>query len=172
MGRGDPPEPFDFEAYLDLLHNNGHNFIRLWAWDSTVWDTKANGRLGKNFVHHPAPLPWRRTGPGDALDGKPKFDLAKFDPAYFDRLRSRVKAAGDRGIYVSVMLFGGYQEAGPNWTGNPFHRDNNVNGIDGDPNKDGSGWETHTLSEIPKAVAQVQKAYVRKVIDKVNHLEN
>src|SRR5262249_45159152 len=25
-------------------------------------DTRANGRLGKDFVHHVAPLPWARTG--------------------------------------------------------------------------------------------------------------
>jgi hypothetical protein len=47
----------------------------------------------------------RRTGPGVALDGEPKFDLTQFDPEYFDRLRSRVSAALDCGIYVSIMLF-------------------------------------------------------------------
>ena len=41
----------------------------------------------------------------EEMDGKPKFDLTKFDPAYFERLRSRVEAAGQRGIYTSVMLF-------------------------------------------------------------------
>ncbi len=91
MGRSDPPEAFDFDAYLDFLSRYGHNFIRLWAWDSTTWDTRANGRLGKDFIHHAAPLPWLRTGPGMALDGKPKFDLKQFDPAYFERLRQRVR---------------------------------------------------------------------------------
>ncbi len=108
MDRADPPAPFDFEAYLDLLQRYGHNFIRLWTWDSVTWDTRANGKLGKDFVHHVAPLPWARTRPGNALDGKPKFDLTKFNPAYFDRLRARVQAAGARGIYVSVMLFEGW----------------------------------------------------------------
>ena len=64
MARDDPPSGFDFEAYLDFLERHHHNFIRLWAWDSTLWDTRANGRLGKDFVHHVAPLPWARTGPG------------------------------------------------------------------------------------------------------------
>ncbi len=36
MGRSDPPEAFDFEAYLDFLERYGHNFIRLWTWDSTL----------------------------------------------------------------------------------------------------------------------------------------
>ncbi|GIX02540.1 MAG: hypothetical protein KatS3mg112_1477 [Thermogutta sp.] len=108
MGRSDPPEPFDFEAYLDFLERYGHNFIRLWTWDSTLWDTRANGRWGKDYIHHVAPLPWARTGPGTALDGKPKFDLKQFNPAYFTRLRERVSMAGRRGIYVSVMLFEGW----------------------------------------------------------------
>jgi hypothetical protein len=85
MGRSDPPEAFDFERYLDFLERHHHNFIRMWAWDSTLWDTQANGSLGKDFVHHVAPLPWRRTGPGNAADGKPMFDLTKFDPNYFER---------------------------------------------------------------------------------------
>jgi hypothetical protein len=58
MGRSDPPEPFDFDRYLAFLERHHHNFIRLWAWDSTVWDTRANGRLGKpEFVHHALEAP-------------------------------------------------------------------------------------------------------------------
>ena len=41
MGRGEPPAAFDFDAYLDFLQCHGHNFIRLWAWDSVCWDTRA-----------------------------------------------------------------------------------------------------------------------------------
>ncbi|MCH8149100.1 MAG: hypothetical protein IH987_14145, partial [Planctomycetes bacterium] len=42
--------------------------------------------------------------------------------------------------------------------------------INGDPNGDGKGLETHTL-QIP-AVTALQEAYVRKVIDTVNDLDN
>jgi hypothetical protein len=51
MGRSDPPEAFDFDVSLNFLERHHHNFIRLWAWDSVTWDTKANGNLGKDFVH-------------------------------------------------------------------------------------------------------------------------
>jgi len=173
MGRNDPPEPFDFNAYLHFLDRYGHNFIRLWAWDSTTWDTRANGRLGKDFIHHVAPLPWARTGPGKALDGKPKFDLKQFDPAYFDRLRKRVSAAGQRGIYVSVMLFEGWGMFHGNrrrgtldqwaWRSHPFHPENNVNGMD-------AREKPHSLAN--PAVSAIQAAYIRKVVDTVNDLDN
>jgi hypothetical protein len=110
----------------------------LWAWDSTTWDTRANGALGRDFIHDAAPLPWVRTGPGNALDGKPKFDLTKYDPEYFERLRSRFVAAGERGIYVGVMLFEGWglyhgnrrrgTEDGWAWRTHPFNPANNING--------------------------------------------
>jgi hypothetical protein len=173
MGRSDPPEAFDFDAYLGFLDRYGHNFIRLWAWDSTTWDTRANGRLGKDFIHHAAPLPWLRKGPGMALDGKPKFDLKQFNPAYFERLRQRVRAAGRRGIYVSVMLFEGWGMFHGNrrrgtkdqwaWRSHPFHPDNNVSGID-------AGEKVH--SRAHPAVNAIQAAYIRKVVDTVNDLDN
>jgi len=173
MGRSDPPEAFDFQAYLGFLERYGHNFIRLWTWDSSTWDTRANGRLGKDFIHHVAPLPWLRTGPGSALDGKPKFDLKQFNPAYFERLRTRVQAAASRGIYVSVMLFEGWGMFHGNrrrgtkehwaWRSHPFHPENNINGID-------ARQQVH--SRATPAVNAIQEVYIRKVVDTVNDLDN
>jgi hypothetical protein len=179
MGPSDPPERFDYVAYLEFLNRHGHNFIRLWAWDSVTWDTRANRELGKSVVYA-APQPWLRTGPGTALDGKPKFDLNAFDESYFQRLRERVSAAGKRGMYVSVMLFEGWglmhanrgrpAPAGWAWRGHPFHPDNNSSGINADPDGDGQNVQVHSLA-IP-AVTAVQAAYIRKVVDTVNDLDN
>lgn len=169
MGPSDPPPPFDYQKYIDWMAKLNHNFMRMWTWELISWDTKANGE-GKHRTT--APHAYARTGPGLALDGKPRFDLAKYDPVYFERLRGRVAAARDRGIYVSVMLFEGWgpQFAPGAWEGHPFHPSNNINGIDGDANADGKGVEIHELGN--ESVITIQEAYVRKVIDTINEFDN
>ena len=163
-GPSDPPPAFDFDGYLDLLQKHHHNFIRLWGRHVTWYHGYGEREL------HATPLAWVRNGPDSALDGKPKFDLTKFNLAYFDRLRARVIAARDRGIYVGIMLFGGSYECCDGWPGNPFNAHNNINGVNGDPNSDGQGLETQTL-QVP-AITRLQEAYLRKVIDTVNDLDN
>ena len=152
-----------FDAYLDCLVSHHHNFIRLWIIEH-AWDEQSDVRI--------TPHPWLRTGPGHALDGELRFDLSKFDLAYFERLRSRVIAARSRGVYVSVMLFGGMwgTEQETTWRGHPFNAANNVNGIDGDPDHDGLGNEIYTL-RVPPALA-VQKATATQVVEKLNDLDN
>lgn len=169
MGSADPPPSFDFNAYLDFLDRLNHNFIRLWTWESTRWSP---GHWRPGATHTVAPHPFARTGPGAAADGKPKFDLTKYDRNYFDRLQRRVTAAGQRGVYVSVMLFEGWgvQFAERAWETHPFHPANNVNGIDGDANGDGKGLDVHTLAN--RKVTALQEAYVRKVIDTVGDSDN
>jgi len=126
-------QPFDYAGHLNLLQTNHHNFIRLWRWELTTHE----------------PQPWLRPGPGQALDGKPRFDLRQFNQAYFDRLRARVIAARDRGIYVSIMLFEDwvFMNKRPEHPleQHPFHKDNNISGVNGNPNGDGWGIEIHTL---------------------------
>jgi len=173
MGPTDPPPPFDFTACLDWMKRLNHNFIRMWTWELVTWDTTANNpAYRKDKIHTVAPLPWARTGPGKASDGKPKFDLEKFNKKYFDRLRSRAVTAGKHGIYVSIMLFEGWglQHVANGWKGHPFHKDNNINEINGDLNKDGKGLEIHTLAN--RDITALQEAYVRRVIDAVNDLDN
>lgn len=164
---------FDYLAYLDFLVANNHNFFRLWAWEQPRWSLDSPN---DNFRF--SPIPYQRVGSDLATDGLPKFDLTKFNQEYFDRLRERAVAAGQRGIYVSIMLFNGWSVAadkgvpgGQNpWRSHPFNRANNVNGIDGDLNGDSSGEEVHELA-IP-AITTIQEAYIRKVIDTVNDLDN
>jgi hypothetical protein len=168
-GKTDPPPVFDYEGYLDFLKKYNHNFIRLWSWELTKHVDRGDGSY-----RYSSPFPWLRTGPGIALDGKPKFDLNQFDHKYFDRLRQRVIAAGEKGIYVSIMLFEGwgiyFLEPPWCWNGHPFNINNNINEINGDPNGDNRGLESHTL-HIPEII-RVQEEYVRKVIDTVNDLDN
>ena len=136
--------------------------MRMWAWE---------GGVNEKYCE---PLAYSRTGPGTALDGKPKFDLERFDREYFGRLRSRVAAAEQRGIFVSIMLFQGWSiyshGYGNPWPLHPFNKANNINGTDGDANGDGEGKEVHAL-QLP-AITSLQEAYIRKVIDTVNDLDN
>jgi hypothetical protein len=169
MGPGaecsDEPERFDFNGYLDFLQERGHNFIRLWRWEQF-----RSQAAGGGYHLCMSPQPWARTGPGDANDGKPKFDLTRFDDAYFDRLRDRVVAAGERGIYAGVMFFDGFgihlSPRPDNVEGHPFHTANNVNDVSVE-----SILDYQVLPLDPK-VQELQDTYIRRIVDTVEDLPN
>src|SRR5918993_4100944 len=159
------PEPNDFRGYLELLKERGHNFIRLWRWEQFRSQV-----AGGAFHLCMTPQPWPRSGPGKAKDGNPKFDLSRFDPAYFDRLHDYVVAAGNESIYVSVMLFEGFglhlSLAPDNVEGHPFHAANNVNGIYI------TSIDDYQVLPLDPRVQTLQEAYIRHVIDTVHDLPN
>jgi hypothetical protein len=168
-GTADPPPRFDYTHFLDYLQTYGIRVFRLWAWEQGSKSTEVDGDY---FF---SPTVYRRTGPGRANDGKPRFDLRRFNAAYFARLRNRVVAARERGLYVIVMLFDGWSVEpkgdGENpWEGHPFNRANNVNGVNGDPAGDGTGRATHTLAS-PR-ITRLQEAYVARVIRAVGDQPN
>jgi hypothetical protein len=145
-----------------------------------------------------------RSGPGVAKDGKPKFDLTRFNQEYFDRMHARLAAARDRGVYVSVTLFEGWELQFTNsWIYHPFNGPNNVNDINPEPEGAarlpemevyrenveglksarygttrlqyvGAGLTLNTLQHTPmgKRVLALQEAYLRKVADTVQDLDN
>ncbi|MFO1499301.1 MAG: hypothetical protein U1G07_13045 [Verrucomicrobiota bacterium] len=167
MGPGNPPPRFDFAAYLDFLLAHHHNFIRLWRWEFPEWKEH-----DQRAPFSCTPQPWRRVGPGLALDGAPQYDLDQFDADYFGRLRSRVEAAGRRGIYVSIMLFEGWglRFVPGGEKAHPFHPANNLNHTERDLKEGFKGIDLFTLGA--PGILSRQEAYVRKVIDTVNDLDN
>jgi uncharacterized repeat protein (TIGR01451 family) len=166
-GTNGSPQPFDFDAYVDFLVAHGHNFTLMWYVELPRF-CGFPSTASSPPIFSTSPHPWQRTGPGTATDGAPKFDLTRFNQAYFDRLRARVQALYDAGIYVGVYTFTGEWL----WTfrcstdGYPFTGANNINGID-----DGGGAGSFTMTS-PNAITAFQDAYVEKVIDTLNDLPN
>lgn len=171
MGPTDPPAEFDFDKHLAWLKSYGHNFTRGWTWEPTRWDTTGM-KAWRNGNHHVSPQPWLRTGPGLALDGKPKFDLTQHNPVYLERIRTRLAKARDAGVFMSVMLFEGYgvQFQKDAWPNHPMNPSNNINDIDGDKNGDGKGIEIHQLAK--KRVTKIQEAYLRWLVTGLNDFDN
>jgi len=196
MATTDPPPVFNFDSdcsalpgdpgylpwtdcYLDFLEYHNHNYTRGWAWEQAKWIP-----LGTTDWYF-NPVPYKRTGPGTAIDGKAKFDLTQYNTTYFDRLRQRAIAAGNRGYYISIMLFEGWsiedKDKGVDnpWWGHPMNASNNINGINGDSNGDGEGHEVHTLPSdtyfsppVSQAVIDREEDYVAHCIDELNDLDN
>lgn len=163
---GEPRRVTDFNALLEMLQEHGHNFLRFWQWMHPQ---------GADWSETPSlfdPVPFERTGPGLARDGKSKFDLSRIDPAYIHRLRERVVHAGERGIYVGVMLFEGWTIKWPRphtdpWPYHPMHPDNNVNGDTDNPVlANGQAWDVFSLN-CPQLLAW-QKHYVRTLVESLN----
>jgi hypothetical protein len=160
-------QPLDFPAYVKMLVAHNHNFTLLWATELPTFrglPTTASSPPDFSVTPHP----WQRTGPGNASDGKLKFDLTQFNQTYFDRLRDRVQQLDAAGIYAGVYLFSGEWLLRFRFSGDgyPLTGSNNVNGID-----DGGGTRAVTMT-APNAITAIQDAYVKKVIDTLNDLPN
>src|SRR5262245_19507582 len=166
-GTNDSIQPLDFPAFVKMLQKHNHNFTLIWMTELPTFrklPTTASSPPDFSVTPHP----WQRTGPGNASDGKPKFDVTKFDQAYFDRLRDRVRQLNDAGIYAGVYLFSAEWLLRFRFPGDgyPLTGSNNVNGID-----DGGGVKATTMT-APNAITAVQDAYVKKLIDTLNDLPN
>jgi hypothetical protein len=166
-GTSDSVRPLDFQTFVQMLVAHHHNLTLLWTTELPTFrglPTTKDSPPDFSVTPHP----WQRTGQGKASDGKLRFDLTKFNEAYFDWLRDRVRQLHAAGIYAGVNLFSGewilrFRFAGD---GYPFTASNNVNGIN-----DGGGTASVTMTQ-PNAITAIQDAYVRKVSDTLNEFPN
>jgi hypothetical protein len=153
---------FDYVAYLGELHDKGLNLTRTFS--GTYREVPGSFGITDNTL---APkryqAPWPRTDSPGASDGN-KFDLKRFDEAYFKRLKAVVGQAAQRGIVVEFVLFCPFYEE-VLWKANPMHAANNVNGI-GRCHRE----EVYTLKHPD--LQEVHDAFVRKAVTELNAFDN
>ncbi len=158
---------YDYAAMFETLQNHGLNFARVWVWWGCEFFSDEIGR--RNFI--PCPRP----GPGTARDALPKWDLDSFEDGFFTRLAEVCSAARERGIVLQLTLFDAWNiKHAELWAAHPFHRDNNVNGVDGDPRDTGNGTdgEQGFCSLGNPAVMDAQRRFIERVVRAVNGFDN
>jgi hypothetical protein len=126
----------DLPGYMNYLADElNANFTQVWA--IMIFSGRKEAGYGVN-TGGAMFMPFLRTGPGTNYYGEPKYDLTRYDPAYFAKFHEFLRATRERGIYVEVTLFdicglkkGGqwYGAFDPRWTLHPFHPANNINGL-------------------------------------------
>jgi hypothetical protein len=98
------------------------------------------GELSKNLVGAPGiitgnPLgpkprdlivPWARSDQPGYLVGGNKFDLDRWDPAYFARLNDFLTKAAERDIVVEICFFN--SQYSDTWPISPLYYENNIQG--------------------------------------------
>jgi hypothetical protein len=109
-----------------------------------------------------APAPGKFAAPWLQRDGK--FDLTKWDDAYFARLKDFVAYAGRSGVVVELVLFCPLYEDSM-WSVSPMNARNNVNGIGDVPRADVLALKDARLTEV-------QDAMVRKIVSELRDFDN
>ena len=157
---------FDYRKYLDALAAEGMMMTRVFSGSYLEPDGAFN--IARNTMA-PAPgrfiAPWARSDqPGFAAGGN-KFDLTRWDEAYFKRLKDFVGYAERKGIVIEFTFFCPMYED-KQWNLSPMNAKNNVNGL-GAIGRD----DVHTLDRNGGLLA-VQESLTRKLVTELNAFDN
>jgi len=157
---------FDYHIYLKTLEADGLNYTRIFG-GSTVEVPGISFGIKRNTLAPAAErliLPWARSAEPGYAGGGNKFDLEKWDPEYFRRLRDFLGEAQRRGVVVEISLFSSqYTES--EWKASPFNDANNVN------QTDVTDFKKVNTPDNGNVLA-LQERYVRKLVDEANAFPN
>jgi hypothetical protein len=166
---------FDYARYLEYLAANGMNLTRIYPGgmfeppDKYVSGNPLGPQAGRQI------LPWAKSdqtgaNPTLAEPNKPsyKFDLDKWNPEYFSRLKDFVETANRKNIIVEVAFFNGmYADC---WPLMAMYHGNNIQNI-GQYEANDCGLFT-TMDPRNEDVVRYQKAYIAKITAELNEYDN
>jgi hypothetical protein len=159
-------EDFDYAKYLDSLRRDGLNYTRLFGGSYIEVPGRSFGIRHNTLA--PAPgrllLPWARSQEPGYAGGGNRFDLERWEKAYFTRLRSFLRSALEREIFVEITLFSSqYGEA--QWALSAFKAENNVNRT--------SAVDWKRINTLDNGnLLDHQERYARKLVREANPFPN
>lgn len=157
-------QEFDYSKYLETLGKEGLNLTRLFT--GAYVEKQGDFGIKKNTLA-PAEgkiiLPWQRSNINGYILGGNKFDLSKWEPAYFERLKDFMTKALKNNVIVEINLFSSYY--GNGWSYSAFNRNNNINQTD--------SIAANTANTLDNGnLLRFQEEYVRKIVRELNNYDN
>lgn len=155
---------FNFRRYLSTLAADGLNYTRIFT-GAYIESPGAFGIRNNTLAPDGARFlaPWGRSPIPGYRGGGNRFDLERWDEAYFNRLQDFMVAASELGIIVEVTLFSSYYG---DFAGSPLHPDNHINGVAAPPDE----RQVQTLDNAGLLVHQ--ERLVRKLVQELNGFDN
>lgn len=157
---------FDYRRYLDTLARDGLNHTRTFS--GVYCEPPGAFNITSNTLAPAAGrliCPWARSDQPGYRNGGNKFDLTRWDPAYFERLKDFLARASRRGVVVELNLFCPFYEEAM-WELSPMNARNNVNGVGAI-----ARTNVHTL-ERHGGLLPYQEALVRKLVTELQDFDN
>lgn len=157
---------FDYIAYLDEIARSGLNVTRTFS--GVYVEPQGAFKIEKNTL---APAtgrficPWARSSVSGYANGGNKFDLNRWNDAYFSRLKDFIAEAGKRNIIVELDLFSDFYDT-IQWKLSPLNIRNNINGIG-----NFTDWK-EVLSLKHQDVLDAQEKMAKKIISALKDFDN
>ncbi len=157
---------FDYRKYLDTLAKDGLNNTRVFS--GAYVEPFGAFNIQSNTL---APLkgrfiaPFARSDTPGYPNGGNKFDLNRWDGAYFKRLKEFMAHASRRGVIIEMNLFCPFYEESM-WKLSPQNAANNINGIG-----NVARTNVYTLDKHGGLLA-VHEALTRKLVTELNEFDN
>ncbi len=181
-GRSGPGLTEELPQLADWMRERGTPFFQHWPglwYDRRRDDHLRVDRADANCWAPFYEMPWARSGQGVASDGLSKYDLTKFNPWYFARLREFARLCGERGLVLYHNLYNTHNvlETGAHWMDFPWRPFNNINGtpLPEPPPLDAKG-SIHVANEFydaaNPALRALHRAFIRHSLDQLGDQPN
>jgi hypothetical protein len=183
-GRIGPAETEDVDALTDSMAERGTPFY--YAFPGLWYDRRREGHIITKWedgeVWGPFyESPWARSGQGRAWDGLSKYDLTKFNPWYFSRLREMADDCAAKGLVFVYQAYCNHnvEEAAAHWAEYAWRPANNIQdvGFPEPPNWEGATQSRHHIADqfydVTNPVRRpLHEAYIRHVLDVLGDAPN
>ena len=154
---------FNYTAYLDALKSYGLNYTRIYpaAFIEPEGTFDAENTLApksQDLIQ-----PWPRSQTSGYHSGGNRFDLDRWNPEYFQRLKEFLAQADARGIVVEICFFNAQNKG--SWPMSPLNWTNNIQGIG---HTDYNGVQTLHHPDLLRR----QDDFVRRIVQEANSFDN
>ncbi len=148
---------FDYKRYLRALAADKLNLTRVFT--GAYREVPGSFHIADNTL---APAPGRFIAPWPETGGK--FDLTRWNDAYFRRLADFMSEASRHGVVVELNLFCPYYEDAM-WNLSPLNAKNNINDV-------GAASRTDVLTMKDSRLVEIEDALVRKLVTELRGFDN